>query len=523
MTRQPEPPRVVKFLTHVRDVYVPWVESHLLIIALGALGLALLYALVRHLWHGRHKVSRPRIPQRRVKSPPTTAAQRNLELKLRSRVGHADDVVNFIDWPADVSTPGAVLVVRYAPGWSGVRMQVNLIHELVEQMCGGTWRPSHDHRHNKLRFIRQAPPLELPKRFEYPDTGEVDKIPIAVSTAGEVIINLKSQSPHILIAGTTGGGKTTTASVIIAHMAARGGLVSICDPKMVGYQQNFEGLHNVQVSVPDPDDDVAAMIEMVDEFYRDMRSRYAYIREHKSRELPGSFPTRVLVIDEMGSFVLMIKEDWEIHRPRGAANRPPTLDKLRKILFQGRFSRTIVVCAVQHANATAIGGSGSSDMREMYGMRISCGAPGDHGGDMLFGSSDIPQINTIHGEEVAGRGLVSRDGGDVMPVQLADITQDRARQIAARGAARFGVVTIETDDDPTRARALARVDLPLQAVTGVTTREPVTPTLVLTPVTLTCLKCNQPFETNAAGGTLVRCKNVTCKHPRRVPVGARSS
>jgi hypothetical protein len=467
------------------------------------------------------------------RGPKTSQVKRNLALKIGKIVGHAPETKNFLVWPKHANKPGAVIKIRYAEGWTALDRQTAVIHELIEQIAGGKWTTAHDHLHNELIYIRQAPPTTLPASYKYPDTGSIDHIPVAVdANSRDIVADLTSQSPHVLVAGSTGGGKTTTVTVLIAHVAARGGLVSICDPKMVGYQKTFEGLHNVQVSVPNLDDGVEDMIMMVAEFYFEMRTRYAYMREHKLTELTdhAQFPTRVLAIDEMGSFVSMIKEHWQNARRRGDPPKPPTLDTLQKILWQGRMARCHIICAVQQANVDAIGGSGSSDMREMYGLRIFCGSPGAHGGRLLFGTDDIPQVNAVLGEEVKGRGLISREGGDVIAVQLAFLPRADARRIAHRGNAQFSDPepnVVEESEDPTYARARTRVeavDIPETTVETVDNPEPRRagrpPRERRSLVPMTCGACAHSWTTTAANGTAVHCPS--CGKAKRVPADARA-
>lgn len=515
----PHTPGIVRFYNRLHDVYLPWVGSHFLIFAVFFLASVITWKLAGYTreYHQRK--------MQKTRGPKTSQVRRTLAAKLEKQMGHTPD----IKWPKHPGAPGAVVTVGYAEGWAALEHQTQVVRRLVEQVLGGSWVPDHDHRHGLLRFVREAPPVTLPSLFKYPDTGPIDHIPVAIDSEGKALIaDLTSQSPHVLVAGSTGGGKTTTVTVLIAHIAARDGLVSICDPKMVGYQKTFEGLHNVMVSVPNLDDSVDDMVGMVSEFYLEMRERYAYMREHSLTELPKDFPTRVLAIDEMGSFVSMIREHWAATRRRGEPPKPPTLDAIQKILWQGRMARCHMICAVQQANADAIGGSGSTDMREMYGLRICCGAPGKRGGALLFGTDDIPQVNGILGEEIKGRGLISREGGDVVAVQLAYLIAADARKIAKRGNAQFAAPDphlSSEDEEPTYARVRTRVDPSVTALHDVT--DEVVTDLVTDPVTdsplmLTCTRCAQSFETTARGGTLVRCKNPACRHPRRVPVNARS-
>lgn len=495
---------MVQFLMHVRDDYVPWVESHLWSIALLALLLAVVYVLIRAL--GRHvhaRTKKTRTPRvRRSRSMPTTAAQRNLEVKLRSRVGHEDDAVHFIDWPMNINAPDAVLTIRYAAGQSMIGMQARIIHEIVEQMCGGKWRPDHDHQHNKLRFIRLASPFKMPIRLSYTALDrDPERVTLGVRDDG-LPCRWDLTFPeyaHALIVGMTGSGKSNVLRVIIAELAQLGALIDILDAKGGEDFEDFASHPGIRVWTEPP---------------QQVQVLYNFIAEMERRK-----PTRGAVRERLPRRVLLIDETAEL-RPalRGFFNGEEYADILLTIARLARAYRMHLICATQKPTAKALTGNATSggELRDMFGFRLGLGRLSGSAAGMIF-DGDSPPV-----EVITGRG-VTQVNGEFTQVQMAKLDLTEAVRVAARGSSRFDLVTKEIDGDPSRARARVRVDPQLQGVTTVTEIDSVTTHLEIAPVTLTCLKCGTSFETVALGGMLVRCKNPACKHPRRVPVNARTS
>jgi DNA segregation ATPase FtsK/SpoIIIE-like protein len=495
----PEPPRIVRELT---DVWIPWVDGHLLRIALVTLLVSVAYGFTRARHHRRHhgtaqpsQTSR----RRRVRMSRMPAAQRNLQDKLRARVGHSDDEVDFIEWPSDVKATGAVLTIRYGKEWSGVGLQTKMIHELVEQMLKGKWTADHDHGHLKLRFIRQAPPFELPTKLTYAKmTRDSDSVTLGVCGDGTPCRwDLTfPQYAHALLAGMTGSGKSNALRLVIVELVQLGALIDILDAKGGEDFEDFEDHPGIRVWTEAVD-----QVRMLYEFKSDMEARQATRGAARA-----ALPHRVLLIDESAELRPALRPFF--HGEEYA-------DVLLSIARLARSVHMHLVCATQKPTAKALTGNATSggELRDMFGFRLGLGRLSRSASGMIF-DEDSPTVASV-----TGRGVIQVNG-EFTHVQTAKLDLADAVKVAARGTARFDSVTTVTDESLSRVRALARVDLPLQPVTEII---PVTAPADIPSVTLTCLKCGTSFETSEPGGKLVRCKNTACKHPRRVPVSARSS
>lgn len=472
---------------------LPWINQHLLLISIGLLAVTILWRLrgVR-----RHK---------RLK---TSAPGRMLADKIALLVGHQHGTTGFVKWPRNAQATGSIIEIRTHRYWNAPRKLADM-PDIIASIAGGTWvLDRHDGLHDRLYYRRLPLPGMLPDYYEYDRDGRwpIHRVPFAIDPDGRPVIgDLSSQAPHVLIGGGTGKGKTSTLTVFIAHVTARGGLVDIIDPKYIGYTEAFEGLPNVRVHV-----DLADAVAAVEEFHADMSERYQLKRGRADLTDSDRFPTRLLVIDEMGSFTSMIREDWLDVRDKTDPPSSPTERRLQLILWQGRAADMHLVIAAQQANAQVIG---STDKREQFAMRIGCGAPGKRGGPLLFGTDDLPPVDPT----VKGRGLACLEGDDVRAVQLAHISEDDARRVAARGGlsfARFeqlrGVNTAVNNavNMPVHAQNLD-VDTPHDGsvnssqpphVAGAAARA------------VTCSRCSHEFTTRSQ--SVARCSG--CGHRQRV-------
>lgn len=512
MSRTPGLVRLYR--VHVAPV-LAWVGGHFTVLAAGLFLLAVVFALVAHRRHGtrRRKLAR-------------TAHARNLAAKIGPKIGWKDDAERFITWPRDPKATGAPVVIRYPDNFPALDSQVAFIPQLLTNLVGGQWDPDHDHAHNRLRYLRRAPEPQLPTLVEYPDDKKqpIDRIPMAQNLHGQWIeADLTSESPHILVAGKTRTGKTSTMTVPVAHIAARGGLVDILDPKLVGYRDSFKGLPNVRVHTVIPE-----MIQTVEDFYLEMRARY----EAMEAGTYAGGPTRLLVIDEMGTFMAMVKAKWNRTRQQGDPTEAPTVEQYRLILWQGGQADFHLVVGAQQANAAVLGGS---DTRESFALRIGTGAPSKRGAPLLFGTDDLPKVDA----RVKGRGAICLEGDDVVAVQLAHLTPARARAIASRGLGRFSVgksVGNAADVVSSPPETGGQVPLPDLATPYATVSlvkeparaEPMAPrrrgrpsSQGLPPVRVDCRRCGREWDTAVAERQVVRCP--TCRTGRRVPVGARNT
>jgi DNA segregation ATPase FtsK/SpoIIIE-like protein len=132
-------------------------------------------------------------------------------------------------------------------------------------------------------------------------------VAIGVDPRGNlIIIDLgHQQTPHILIAGTTGSGKSVTIIQMALTLALRDDVeLLMIDPKVVEFSM-FAGLPNVIDVITTPEDALKALGKMADE----MDERYAFLNDNECRDISsfhakgGEMKHRVIIMDEFADLV----------------------------------------------------------------------------------------------------------------------------------------------------------------------------------------------------------------------------
>jgi hypothetical protein len=405
-----------------------------------------------------------------------------------------------IKWPLHPEATGAVVTIHYPEGWPAFERKTRPIKELIEQRAGGTWQAAHDHGRSTLRWVRQAPPAVMPDRvaYEYDPAADVAMIPFAVDAAGRwLTADLADLTPHVLISASTGWGKSSTARVFVGHVAGHGGLVDILDPKRVSLAE-FKGLPNVRY-VTEPE----AFAPKIAAFLDEIEQRYRAMEAGENVQDRERFPLRLLVLEEMGTMMGMIADEWSDQRPP----TPPTHGKLHRILWMGRACGMHVLAAAQQANARVLTGS---DARDQYALKICPGPQSASAWSMMFGDESM-----VPSEPHKGRAVVGI-GPRIARAQLAYLAPGAARRIAERGLSSFGPtggVVADVQLGETAGQSVAAdVQLPRPDV-----QPNVQLDVQLEPVELVC-RCGHVWETRSPE----KGKCSECGVWKRVPVGART-
>lgn len=262
----------------------------------------------------------------------------------------------------------------------------------------------------------------LPNRLQFVDDGgPVDMVPYGVGTDGKWLhADLTGTTPHVLISAPTGWGKTSFMSIFAAWVSSRGGTVDICDPKMIGFEV-FEGVPNIQIHT-----EIEDMAETITAFRKEVQERYRARKAGANINDRERYPLRLLILDEMGTLVVMLKRyyDREI-KQRGDPSEPPWFEDVLIGLWQGRAAGCHIITGAQQANAQVLI---SSDARDQYGLKIAAGPQSHNAWAMLYGPSTRP----ISPGEKKGRAIAGI-GAQLQTVQLAMINPDQARELALAG------------------------------------------------------------------------------------------
>lgn len=154
--------------------------------------------------------------------------------------------------------------------------------------------------------------FEVPnKKRSYPGAAPSAKgfeIPIGEDLQGNAYFTDLREAPHILVAGTTGSGKTVFLSHVIERLQQIGSgtaQLALFDPKMVELAR-FEDGPNTKVYADDPADIALHLQGLVDE----MNRRYVAFKAKKARNLEqyrsngGRLPYIFVFVDEFGDLIM---------------------------------------------------------------------------------------------------------------------------------------------------------------------------------------------------------------------------
>ncbi|MGW0713035.1 FtsK/SpoIIIE domain-containing protein [Streptomyces sp. NPDC002643] len=338
---------------------------------------------------------------------------------LREHSGWAD-----VLWPVGRASVG----VRLPKDMNATGDLLTLIQRLVESRFPGQWVMQSNTRKFRLKFVPTKP---IPSLVALPDhwikTAKKSKefaVPIGmVDDKTWSFIELESETPHTLVAGATGSGKTVTITMLIAWVLLHGGIVDVIDPKRVGFADHrkgkidLRGLPNVRIHT-DPE----SWEYVVTEYKQSMDRVYADLEAGADIDDRLTYPTRLLVIDEKGAYTRAMRSHW---KRKGGKGIPPTFDFEDDILQQGRFARHFLAVGAQQANAYVLR---STDARFNYGAKIGAGPQDAMSWRMLFGGKRQPT------PVLKGRGFWS-NGAEPVPIQLTYITQEQVQRMAFTGDA----------------------------------------------------------------------------------------
>jgi hypothetical protein len=249
------------------------------------------------------------------------------------------------------------------------------------------------------------------------------RIPLGPRAGGGDAAWVPAESPHLLLAGGTGGGKGGTLRVIVRDLLAAGALVKVCDPKGTGewrwaaesgavVAHDLEGIVRV---LRDARDEIASRCAVLWQLGADKMADVAL--EHR---LPAVF----VVLDEAAD-VLMLRRV-----PTEKAN-----DDLRSeagslaaiIASQGRAADVHLAVAIQRADIQLLGPAGGF-LRDNLSGRIGLGRLTGEGLDMLFGTGHRDRLAALTGRP--GRALaMALAVGETEPygVQVEHVTSEDVR------------------------------------------------------------------------------------------------
>ncbi|WP_226360977.1 helicase HerA domain-containing protein [Pseudonocardia sp. ICBG1142] len=366
-------------------------------------------------------------------------------------------------WPHvkvnDLADDEARIQLHYPARYAGHDEDVSAISKIVCPRLPGEWEAHNRKRDLMLEFRH---PTRMPGAFtvtrdELRSGNPLNPL-IGRDTSGDVTIPLKTKTPHVSLAASTGWGKTTSANVIAAQLLLHGWRGVIVDPKRIGFVGAFRNASpNVEIRTT-----LEGQIKAIWEIREEMNRRYEFIENYVERtdEL-GIAPMRenpedyfeplFLMEDEKGSLTVAIKSWWK--REGGGLKEdgtsipgkgePEPLVWMQEILWRGRQAAIHVITLAQQNNLNVFL---NSDMRDQYMFRILSGPQTQSSWVMTFQGNKRKKVPSKKGRAVYGIGPEEpRD------VQLAAITDAEARLCAEAG------IAVSEAANEERAERLAQV------------------------------------------------------------------
>ena len=298
------------------------------------------------------------------------------------------------------------------------------INKLLKSMPGGAriWSAESDATTDELKVKKKKPfppvlfPPIKPEEIAKTPTQAVDMwLKDSTLVFGKdaydnyIRIDL-TKSPHGMVIGGTGSGKSVFTRTTIEDLRRRGVMFAILDGKKVDYTTCI-GLPNV-VMVAQDEDDWMRIIKFVEDH---MESRYAESRERAKKGLLPAFnhPPMLFLIDEFGSVVRAIKSRY------GKAGTDDMYNRLKNIAAKGRQCRVHMMIATQEIYAETIPG----DMQDNLSYVVSLGVTAPNTLRNAFSNEtrrDATRIGQAISDKDKGRGIVeikTEEGSSVVEFQ----------------------------------------------------------------------------------------------------------
>ena len=342
---------------------------------------------------------------------------------------------------------GVVLVLPET--WHGSTNEQAAIVNLIQARLGGAWNARW---HTSVfppraEFTRPKPPPNKVLFSEIDDHGPEHLVPIGKKAGGKVLhVDVRGETPHGLVTAPTRWGKTSLLLLLVAWFRRCGALVTICDPKRMGFIKAF-GRTPEHPPVPGITihTDLLAQMDAINAFRESMDSYYRAAENHEDITDAKKYPTRILVIDEMSSFVEEVKIWWRNHggpEGKGGKGVPDVLVDYMYILWQGGFARHHLIVGSHTVDLNTIQ---RTNLRDQFGWKVFMGPQGESAWRMAFGYVKRIRIPMVKGRAIVGIGT------DLDVAQIAYIDDLEARALAMEGVSvpAGGGATLqgETDDD----------------------------------------------------------------------------
>ena len=222
------------------------------------------------------------------------------------------------------------------------------------------------------------------------------KLPIALgkNISGEPIVGDLSSMPHLLIAGTTGSGKSVCINTIILsllyrHTPERCKFILI-DPKMLELS-TYEGIPHLLCPVITEAKKAASVLGWV---VKEMESRYRLMTKEGVRNIDGynskhklPMPYIVVVVDEMSDLMLVAGKEIENY--------------IQKLSQMARAAGIHIIMATQRPSVDVITGTIKANFPTRISFQVTSKIDsrtilGEQGAEQLLGKGDMLYMSSAN-------------------------------------------------------------------------------------------------------------------------------
>ncbi len=276
--------------------------------------------------------------------------------------------------------------VNYPPGFRDDQpdRRADLVARIAHTTGGLRFKPTWETR-TKCVTLHRRP--QMPVVIPFPLDQKTNKrylIPLGMGEHHDVVAWDMKVSPHLIVAGETGAGKTYALTVLVYGLLLRGWQLILIDGKGTSFA-SFRHLPGVIcVGLGDPE----SMSNAFEKAESLIRRRYREVLEN-DRE-PSSFTPVCVLADEVGQAVEDVQQWWDSTRDRSPrSSDPKTAPGLGALSTVARIGRECGVHSVAALQQAASRFFGDTEARDNFGARLGLGPLSQQGAQMMFGASDI--------------------------------------------------------------------------------------------------------------------------------------
>lgn len=251
-------------------------------------------------------------------------------------------------------------------------------------------QPSTSGKPNEVELVVcEEDPMPFPAPMSYDDADRREDLPFAVDVYGRIVAYSPKQSPHLLVSGTSNGGKSAGLMVMLYSALLRGWEIYIADPSKGGTDFFFSRDYIAGIT-----GDLYEAAGMMRHVYQEVTRRKKLNEEHgvsKVSDLPDDVrPKRLLMIlDEFTSLMLQEKPPEKSDNPEADAAREEVVKAnaekqtigflAGKIAREARSAEATLILATQKLDSTVLNSiQGATDLKSNMGRA-------------LFGAATLPE------------------------------------------------------------------------------------------------------------------------------------